>query len=147
MPVTLREVTRENWEECANPRLPEDQSGFVESNLYSLAESRFWPTYIPLAVYYDDTMVGFVMYGLEPADNTWWVSRLMIDERYQGKGYGRAAMQQVIERPRETPGCQEVLLGYSTDNRAAQRLYASLGFEEMGIDEDGDMVARLRLRG
>ena len=142
--VTLRELTRDNWEECIRLRPREDQERFVESNLYSIAESRFWPTYVPLAIYHDETMVGFVMYGREP-DGSYWISRLMIDRDHQGRGYGRAAVLEVIERLKREPDCKEIVLGYTPDNVAAKKLYESLGFEETGLDEEGDMIARLRV--
>jgi len=67
--VILRDVTKENWQECIKLRLAPGQEHFVASNVYSLAESKFMPTFIPQAIYAnqdgtgDDTMVEFVMYG------------------------------------------------------------------------------------
>ena len=142
--VALRELTRDNWEECVRLRLSEDQERFVESNLYSIAESKFWPAYVPLAIYHDGTMVGFVMYGRE-SDGSYWISRLMIDREHQRKGDGRAAMREVIERLKQELDCEEIVLGYAPDNVAARKLYESLGFEETGLDEEGDMIARLRV--
>lgn len=69
MTIILRDVTKENWQACVGLRLAPEQEHFVASNAYSLAESKFMPTFIPQAIYARATpndaerMVGFAMYG------------------------------------------------------------------------------------
>ena len=60
----------------------------------------------------------------------------MIDQAHQRKGYGRAAMEQVIERLIAQPGCNEVLIAYQIANKAARRLYTGLGFVKQKVDDD-----------
>lgn len=147
--VALREITTDNWEECIQLKISEDQAGYVEPNVVSLAESRVHPWMLPLAIYAEDNMVGFVMYSDErdPRLPRYWIHRLMIDERYQGRGYGRAAMQAVIARLQQNPDCDEVWVGYVSHNQPAKRFYASLGFVEQGPAPWGDheLVARLTI--
>jgi diamine N-acetyltransferase len=92
-------------------------------------------------------MVGFLMY--RPADfglgKVWAIYRLMVGKDYQGKGYGRAGMVCLLEYLRAIPGYNAVLISFVPDNDAAQKLYASLGFEDTGEIEDGEMVYRLAL--
>jgi diamine N-acetyltransferase len=153
MAIELRDVTRENWQECAGLRLAPEQEHFVSSNAYSLAESKFMPTFVPQAIYHRDDatgaemMVGFVMYGLYPEGepphgNRYWIYRLMIDREHQGRGYGTAAMREVLRRLEADPACPDVLIGYETDNPVAQKLYRDLGFAESGTAPWGEMVAR-----
>lgn len=148
--VTLRELTAENWRACVDLELDADQLGLVESNAVSLAESRFHPWMLPLAIYAGPEMVGFVMYSDErdPRLPRYWVHRLMIDHRHQGRGYGRAAMMEVIRRLAAKPDCDEIWIGYVRENDAARRFYASLGFEEQGAAPWGrdEVVARLSVR-
>ncbi len=121
----------------------DEQAHLVPTNLYSIAEAQFYPQAVPLAIYDDaGLLVGFVLYGVETASGKWKVFRLMIDRAHQGKGHGRAAMEQVIERLAAQPGCHEIFISYQDDNHAARRLYASLGFVEQALD---DGVARARL--
>jgi ribosomal protein S18 acetylase RimI-like enzyme len=47
-------------------------------------------------------MVGFVMYGIDADDDNYWIYRLMIDARHQRKGYGRAAMTELLRRLQES---------------------------------------------
>ncbi len=145
MSVTLRELTRANWEEACSLKVREDQRSFVASNLYSIAQSKFDPC-TPLAVYAGETMVGFLMYGtdpdIDPARGSYVVYRLMVAADHQGRGYGRAAMVQAMQRLRETPDCREILLGVAPGNEAAEKLYRSLGFVESDLQWPGELVLR-----
>jgi diamine N-acetyltransferase len=143
--VSLKSITAGNWQECVGLKVKEKQADFLPSNLYSIAEAQFYPQAVPLAIYSEqDQMVGFVMYGVDVKTEKWKIFRLMIDQAHQGKGYGRAAMTQAIERLSAQQDCDEILIAYQTDNDAARRLYASLGFLEETVS-NGKVTARLNL--
>ena len=144
MAVTLRDVDRENFKRCVKLEVREDQKNFVASNVYSIAQSKVEPSYTPWAVYDGDEMVGFVMYGYDREDNCYCIARMMIDKNHQGKGYGRAAMEEIIRRLRATPDCREVALSIEPENEVAQRLYESLGFKKTGEVAQGEEVMRLK---
>jgi diamine N-acetyltransferase len=126
--VSLRPVTPENFNEVARMQVRDDQKHFVASNLYSLAEAHVFPGRKPLAIYADETPVGFLMYCYWEEHQQYWIFRLLVDEKYQGRGYGRAAMRLVIERMRALPDCTQIYISYEPQNNAARTLYASLGF-------------------
>lgn len=142
--VRLEEINRDNWEECANLKLRTSQGGLVAPNLYSIAESRVEATFMPLAIYAGDTMVGFLMWGIDPDDGEYWLYRLMIDEKYQGKGYGKAATLEVLRRLKEQ-GAKRVFVGYKPQNVVAASMLASLGFERTGQMLQGEFIAKLEL--
>ncbi|HEY7093036.1 MAG TPA: GNAT family N-acetyltransferase [Ktedonobacterales bacterium] len=143
MPITLREITRENWMQCVQLTVASEQDHFVASNAFSLAQSKYEPEWVPLALYGDTEMVGFVMYGLYREEGKYWILRVMVDRRFQGKGYGHAAMRLLLDRLRAIPGCDEVAISYEPENDVARRLYASFGFRETGEIIEGETVARL----
>jgi diamine N-acetyltransferase len=143
--IHLREITLDNWETCISLKTTPEQSRFVAANVYSLAESKFQKQLVPLAIYAGETMVGFVMYGLDPDDNNYWIYRLMIDANHQRRGYGRAALVQVIKRLNQTEGCDKIVIGYKPENVQADILYASLGFEKTGEMLFGELIAELNL--
>jgi diamine N-acetyltransferase len=126
-------------------RLHPGQEGFVPGNAASLATAYVEPTFVPLAVYAGDALVGFAMYGPHPATGAWWVLRLTIDREHQGRGYGRAALEAGIETMAERVGCAEVVTSCVPANAVAAGLYASLGFRPTGEVEDGEELVRLRL--
>lgn len=134
--IILRPITRENLEECCHLRVAPEQVEFVESNVGSIAEAYVTPEFHPLAIYDGEQMVGFTMYGEEPIGR-WWVIRLMVDPRFQGRGYGRAAMLALFDLMRERHGCDEITTSVVPGNSIAEGLYESLGFRATGeIDED-----------
>ncbi len=149
MTVTLRDITRDNWRECVRMRVEPTQVQFVASNVFSLAQSRYEPECVPLAVYDDEQMVGFVMYKTEDYGlaKVWFIERVMIGEGHQKKGYGRAAMTALIGRLRSHKGYNAILISFVPDNSVAQKLYSDLGFIDTGEIEEGEMVYRLSLTG
>ncbi|MEJ8545577.1 GNAT family N-acetyltransferase [Brevibacillus borstelensis] len=143
MNLILKEVTSEDWEECIELQPREDQKQFIASNLYSLAQSKFLPNFETLAVYKDEIMVGFVMFGIDPDDSQYWIYRLMIDSSHQGKGYGIETMKQVIDRIKAKPDTTDIMVAYHPDNQAAAALYEKLGFKVLGKAPWGEIMARL----
>ena len=145
--VSLKPLTADNWQECIGLKVRREQADFLPSNLYSIAEAQFYPKAVPLAIYSEqDQMVGFVMYGIDVETEKWKIFRLMIDQACQGRGYGRAALERVIERLSAQSDCNEILIACQTGNDAARQLYASLGFVEQKVDEN-KIAARLELNG
>ena len=145
MTVTLQPLNRDNLWDVVELKLHPGQDDFVAPNIDSITNAYVEPTFVPLAVYAADLLVGFVMYGQHPVTGAWWVIRLMIDRDHQGKGYGRSAMQSVIARMIEEVGCDEIVTSFNPENAVAAGLYASLGFQPTGEVEDGEPLVVLRL--
>jgi diamine N-acetyltransferase len=151
----IRPVTKDNWKELIRLKVREDQTHFVASNLYSIAESQFGDDYEghwdlhPFGIYNDeDRPVGFLMYGFNfehPAYQV-FIIRLMVDEKYQGQGYGRFGMEKMLEIFRGDDRIKTVGISYEPENEGARKLYASLGFMEPGEMIDGETLAVLKLR-
>jgi diamine N-acetyltransferase len=95
----------------------------------------------------DEIPVGFVMYRQLPGTDIAWIQRIMIDARYQNKGYGRVAMEAVISRIRRQESSREIRLSYHPDNTVAAHLYKRLGFRPTGELQDGEIVVRLASTG
>ena len=146
MNVTLREITPQNFSEVINLDVSEDQKHFVAPNVTSIAQSKVcFPDAFPLAVYNDDEPVGFVMYGYDREDEKYYLGRLMIDAKHQGKGYGKAATLEVIRRMREIEDCDAIYLSFVPENAGAEKLYSSVGFERTGALNGDEIVMRYDL--
>jgi len=150
----IRPVTKDNWKELIRLKVREDQTHFVASNLYSIAESQFgddleghWDLH-PFGIYEGDTPVGFLMYGFnfEHPKQQAFIIRLMVDEKYQGQGYGRFGMEKMLAIFRDDDRIKTVGISYEPENEGARKLYASLGFIEPGEMIDGETLAVLKLR-
>ena len=96
----LVEIDRYNYLSVLDLSVSAEQKSFVASNQYSLAQAYAQPECVPLALYAENKPVGFAMYCLDEEDHQYWIYRLMIDQRYQGVGYGREAMHLLIDRIR-----------------------------------------------
>ncbi|HRW94123.1 MAG TPA: GNAT family N-acetyltransferase [Thermotogota bacterium] len=143
MDVTLQKIGMEEFKECLCLKVDESQTGFVAPNMYSLAEAKVDGVSIPRAVYAGEQMVGFVMFWFDEINGMGYIDRLMVDHRFQGKGYGKKAMQLVIQYLLSQPNCQRIRTSYHPDNAVADKLYASLGFETTGEIDHGEVVAVL----
>lgn len=145
MSIRLEPVTAANWRKFIALSVEPGQERYVASNLYSIAQSRVEPWWEIEGIYAGDEPVGFTMYGKDGAEAPYWICRLMIDRNYQRRGYGRAAMREVLGRLRRRTDCSEIRISFEPDNRAARALYLELGFEDSGEVEDGEVVFVMRV--
>lgn len=148
MELQLKAVTRQNFDDVTDLRLLDQQRDYIASNAYSIAQASFYPEMQPRAIYAGDALVGFLMYvdlKLEGLPGEFGVWRLMVDLLHQGKGYGRQALQMALAEIRARGGVRKVWISYQPDNARAKDLYASMGFVETDVDEDGEMNAVLEL--
>lgn len=144
----FREIDGGNLWDVVELSVKDDQTNFVANNTKSLLQAAYEnPQSQPRAVYHDDTLVGFLLTAENDDDPAvLWVWRYMIGADHQGKGHGRGALTQIIERMRSDGVNQAIKLSYVPTNTHAADLYRKLGFEEIGIKEDwGEMVAQLTL--
>jgi diamine N-acetyltransferase len=152
--VSLREITDENREAVLALRIAASQEGYVSSVADSLEEARETPEGNPWyrAIYADDKPVGFVMISWNVTPDPpriigpWFLWKLLIDERHQGRGFGREAVKLVAGIAREQ-GAAELLTSYVSGERTPEPFYSQLGFVPTGEqDEKGEKVLALRLR-
>lgn len=142
--VEFREVTENNFKECVELS-PGSGRKFVESNLFSLAEARIRSAWQPRAIYAGDQMVGFLMYSWDLSQQELYLARLMIDVRFQSKGYGSASLKRLMEVALREYQCLRIRLTALLDNARAIRLYEKFGFCDAGVQEDGEEVFVLEL--
>lgn len=149
MKVQLEAVTRENWQEALQLKVKYVQNHFVPTVAVSLAKVYVKPdgdnvNYLPFAIYEEEQgMIGFVMHAyVEDTDDMYWINGFIIDEKHQGKGYGRAALRKMVNWIiNQYSQCKEVRLTVHKENDAARQLYKSFGFVEAGeFDEEEDLL-------
>ncbi|MCR4712181.1 MAG: GNAT family N-acetyltransferase [Clostridia bacterium] len=135
--IHLEKVTKENLIPVTDLEMEESQKGFVEDNLFSIAECYLYPEFIPKAIYDDETLIGFVLYylveGTEGEADHVFLHRIMIDKRQQGKGYGVRSLLACCEAfRREFPEIGFVELIHYPDNDRAAAVYEKAGFHLTG---------------
>jgi diamine N-acetyltransferase len=150
--ISLRPIDPGNYRECIELSVAPGQERFVASNQQSLAEAYVWREAAePFAVYSDAQMVGFTLLfpladGVPddsiPAPEAVRGSilvRLMIDGRFQGLGYGRAALEAIVELIRNR-GLGVIRLSVVRENEQALEFYRRNGFAETGEIEGAEIV-------
>ena len=149
--ISLRPIDSSNYRECIELSVAPDQQRFVASNLQSLADAYVWRQATePVAVYSDDQMVGFALLfpladGVDDAvpepgtERGLILVRLMIDDRLQGRGYGRAALDAIVELVRDR-GLPIVRLSVVPENEQALEFYRRNAFVETGEIDGGEIV-------
>ena len=156
--IKLVKVGIDNLDDLVDLEPKKSQYDFVADNCYSLAEAyanimdgRYAQ---PFGIYKGDTPVGFLMIGFNISDEeddpekfpllvgNYLIWRFMIDKKYQGKGYGKRAMELAMDFVRTFPcgKAEYCWLSYNPENEVARKLYRSFGFEEMPMPEGWDEV-------
>lgn len=141
----LTPITKDNLDAVLALQVEENQRGFVSSVAKALAQAYVYrDTAFPFAVMNGQDTVGFIMMGYyeEKAYYTLW--KLLIDRKYQNKGFGREALAAGIAYLKDRFHVSEIYTGVIPENAAAKRLYASMGFRPTGVFENGMEEMRLR---
>jgi diamine N-acetyltransferase len=153
--VSLREITEQNREAVVALRVAASQEGYVSSVADSLEEAREFPEGNPWyrAIYAEDQPVGFVMLSWNVTPDPprilgpWFLWKLLVDERHQGRGYGREAVRLVADIARDH-GAAELLTSYVVGDSSPEPFYTYIGFVPTGEqDEKGEIILALDLVG
>ena len=157
----IEKINGKNVWEILKLRVSESQKEFVAANDVSIIEAYTTVTAngfaFPFGIYDGKTPVGFMMIGYDSADywedvpdiarGNYSLWRLMIDENYQKKGFGRKAVALGLDFIKSFPcGKSEYCwLSYEPENEVARQLYRSFGFVETGDTVGGEIIAVLKL--
>lgn len=143
--IHLKAIDQSNYKACIQLKTTTAQKDFVAANWYSLLESQFEEQRQAFGIYRENEMIGFIMFSYYDADeqypvDSWWIERLMIDQRFQNKGYGRKALQKSIKWFEQNLNQKELRISAVFSNEAALHLYESLEFVRTGEEIDGEAV-------
>lgn len=143
--VSLREITQETVSSILNLRVTEAQKQFVASNAVSIAEAHFSTEAWFRAIYADETPVGFLMLSDQPDKGEYFLWRFMVDVQHQGKGYGRRALELLIEHVKTRPNAKALFLSHVPGPGSPEGFYRKLGFEHTGEQAGKELVMKLML--
>lgn len=148
MSIYLKDIDEENFVQCACLTTNKDGKNyvfeeFVASNAFSIAQSKVQKGWTIKAIYNEDLMIGFTMYGYCYEYDFYEICRLMIDHKYQGKGYGRIALGKIIKEMKKSEDCKEIVISFDPKNNIARSLYESLGFKDTGKILEEELLFKL----
>jgi diamine N-acetyltransferase len=152
-PVTLRPIDDANRAAVAALRVTPVQDEYVGGVADSLAEAAETPGACPWyrAVYAGDEPVGFVMIsdnipaGRPEYLGPYFLWRLLIDARWQGRGLGAAALDLIVDYLRTRPGAHTLLTSFHAGPDSPEGFYLRYGFVPTGQVFDGEQVLALTL--
>ena len=127
-------------------RVADSQKNYVSDSYAMLARAYAYREQRSRAfvIYDNETPVGMGMYHDCPDLDAFDLSQIFIDERYQRKGYGKAATKLVLDAMKQDGKYSKAILCYIEGNNAAKDLYESFGFVEIDRDED-EIIMELTL--
>jgi diamine N-acetyltransferase len=150
--LTIREVTRENWQVALRLKVHPDQQHFISEVVpiaaIALAKAYIRPgglLWLPYAFYAGAEMIGFTELAYEPeSTDNYWIFHFFIDVAYQGQGYGKQALPLLIDYIKQQhPHCRSIHLTVHPQNIAAQHLYTGAGFQSTGDNLEGEPIYQL----
>ena len=146
--IRLRKITEDNFISAFQLKLAPGQENYVSHPIRSLAQAYVYRDQCqPFGIYEDETMVGYVMviYDYDIPEYDIW--HLMIDEKEQGKGYGKAALALILDYIRTKPfgDSGRVALTCNIENVNAIKLYQKSGFSPTGIEDEDEIEMMLTL--
>ncbi|WP_197072275.1 GNAT family N-acetyltransferase [Clostridium culturomicium] len=131
MNVTFKDIDNENLDKVNALKIKRNQEGFIESVDECLKEASICKEWHPVAIYNHDKVIGFAMYGSFGPNRHTWIDRILIDEKHQNKGFGKAAMKKLIKVVSQTYNVDTLYLSIVEENKVAYKLYTSIGFKDM----------------
>lgn len=135
--IKLIDITENNWEQicCLHPG--KEGAEFVAPNAFSIAQSVYEKGWIIKGIAKDDLLIGFTMFGYCEEIKGYELCRFMIDQRYQGMGYGKEALNVIVASMFGLFKCSEIYLSTDPNNSRGKYIYEKVGFVSTG-DTCGD---------
>lgn len=138
--IRLTDVTENNWLDVTNLSVKEEQKSFVAPSIGILARGYVYRDCDPkiYVIENDDIIVGLALvreFSDEPLGYD--LQQFMIDERFQGKGYGSEALGLILDELRREGHYDHVEVCVKREDHEALHLYEKYGFVDSGfIDEE-----------
>jgi diamine N-acetyltransferase len=145
--VTLREITEDTLRPILKLKVSPDQEKYVASNAVSIAQAYFqrenaWFR----GIYADETPVGFLMLDDRPNEASYFLWRFMIDANYQKYGFGKRAVELLIEHVKTRPNATSLGVSCVPDSEGSPcAFYEKLGFVYTGEKDEDELVLKLQL--
>lgn len=150
--IELKLVDESSFQAVLDLKISEADEGarFVAPNVRSLADAWLYrknEDVFPMAIYWDKQVVGFLLLEIDEDEAEYFIWRIMIGQQYQGRGYGRKALEVLIKEAQMNRDCSHIIADYVVGNEKMKHLLTSLGFQETGfIEENNEVAMRLNLK-
>ena len=142
--VELRAVTEDNFQRCLRVHASVQDSSFVDTVAYSLAEAwLYYQDTRPFAIYNDGIMIGFV--SMYVGEENYQIINFLIDDAFQRKGLGTEAAKLCVDYLKNEFSARRVSAPVKLEHAAAQEFWKKQGFCFSDSIEDGYVFMRKTL--
>ena len=143
--IHLEAITPDNWRE--ELKVSKEQERYVSDAMKILARAYAFRNQRSYAciIYEEGEPIGMALYYDCDELQAYDFSQLFIDERYQGRGFGKEAAKLILDRMKRDGKYSEVVLCYIEGNKAAKEMYEKLGFYHTGEADEDEIVMRKKL--
>ena len=135
--IRLELINKDNFDQVLDLEVaPKDQRR-VASVEYSLAQAWLYrdsEDLFPYAVKSGQLTVGFLLLSYQPMENSYYIWRLLIDQKYQNQSFGKEIIRQVLQRARDDQQCHKVTVNYVIGNHKMRYILEKFGFQPVGLD-------------
>ncbi len=138
MAITLSEIGYDIIDQVVALKVRDEQRDLVREPREALALAAGEQDFRPLAIYNDDELVGFCMYGTDEEDGRTSIQSLQIDAEHQGKGYSVLALKALVERIGAERNPAALYADIAPGNTGAAKVFAKAGFVQSGEVNDGE---------
>ncbi len=138
--IRLTDVNEDNWQEAASLRVRDDQSGYLAPAIGIIARGYVYRDCGArvFLIENDGVIVGMALvrdFTDEPVGYD--LQQFMIDERFQGRGYGSEALGLILDELRAEGRFGHVEVCVNREDIPAIRLYEKHGFRDSGYVDPG----------
>ncbi|WP_105116756.1 GNAT family N-acetyltransferase [Streptococcus suis] len=147
--MTIKYLDERSYQAVLDLTVAEEDKGFVAPNVRSLADAWLYREngdVFPYAIWADEQVVGFALIDIDEDIQQYMLWRFMIGQEFQGKGYGQAALEAVIQLAQKHPVCNHLIVSYVKGNQKMARLLEKNGFV-LDLEEERELVFRLETPG
>lgn len=148
--IHLEKVEGNNYRQFTRLKVKDEQKKYVASNLGILAKAfAYYNDSTVYGIYNNASAVGLALIREHQDDNCYIFDQLMIDEKYQGNGFGKKATELILNDLKNKSKHNKILLCYVDGDDAAKNLYTSFGFEHTGdieVCDDGTKEIDMSLK-
>lgn len=148
MNINFKDIDSENVEKVKALKIKKNQEGFIETVEECLQEASIYKEWHPVAIYNYEEVIGFAMYGSFGPNKHTWIDRILIEDKHQNKGFGKAAMKKLINIVSQTYNVDTIYLSIVEENKVAHKLYTSIGFQYMNEKDpsNGELMFKYEVK-
>lgn len=141
--IQLKDINNSNFNAAINIDIGNNK--FLKDITWQLALSYVYPSKIPLLIYYNDKVIGFISYEIDNNPTAYDILTFVIDVKYRNKNYGLLSMEALKKYFKQLAKSNLITLNYNRDNVIAEKFYIKCGFVKTDKLFNDEIIMEYRL--